>query len=81
MRAGAVKFDKSAEWFYDFEDEALIFPRGKHDDQVDAMAYVGLIVDRMVNAASKKELMDEEYEEEYQQSGLADAGRSEYTGY
>lgn len=81
MRAGAVKFNKSDEWYFDFEDEALIFPRGKHDDQIDALAYVGLIVDRMVHGASRKELMDEEYEEEYQQSGLAQAGRSEMTGY
>jgi predicted phage terminase large subunit-like protein len=81
MRAGAVKFDKSADWYYDFEDEASIFPRGKHDDQVDALAYVGLIVDRMVAGASRKELIDEEYEDEYENSGLAQAGRSEYTGY
>lgn len=81
MRAGGVKFDKGKEWYYDFEDEAVIFPRGKHDDQVDAFAYVGLIVDKLVAGASKKEIIDEEYEEEYQQSGLAHAGRSELTGY
>ena len=81
MRAGAVKFDKSADWYYDFEDEAAIFPRGKHDDQVDALAYIGLIVDKMLSGATKRELADEEYEDEYDKSGLADAGRSEYTGY
>lgn len=81
MRAGAVKFDKSADWFYDFEDEAVLFPRGKHDDQIDALAYVGLIVDKLIAGSSQKQLADEEYAEEYETSGLADAGRSEYTGY
>jgi predicted phage terminase large subunit-like protein len=81
MRAGGVKFDKSAEWYYDFEDEAVLFPRGKHDDQVDALAYVGLIIDRMVQGSTARELAQEEYEEELEQSGLALAGRSELTGY
>lgn len=81
MRAGGVKFDKAADWFYDFEDEAVLFPRGKHDDQVDALAYVGLIVDRLINAPTQKQLAEEDYAEEYENSGLAEAGRSEYTGY
>ena len=81
MRAGAVKFDKSADWYLDFEDEVLIFPRGKHDDQVDALAYVGLIIDKMIQGASQQQLDRESYEEEYEESGLAEAGRSEMTGY
>jgi predicted phage terminase large subunit-like protein len=81
MRAGGVKFDKSAPWYYDFEDEAVIFPRGKHDDQIDAFAYVGLIVDKMIAGATKREIAHAEYEEEYELSGHADAGRSELTGY
>lgn len=81
MRAGAVKFDKQADWYPDFEDELVIFPRGKHDDQVDSLAYVGLIIDRMVAGSTVKEIQEEEYAEEYEQSGLALEGRSEYTGY
>jgi predicted phage terminase large subunit-like protein len=81
MRAGGVKFDKSKDWYYNFEDELLIFPRSKHDDQVDALAYVGLIIDRMIAGSTSKELRDEEYEEAYENSGLAEAGRSLYTGY
>lgn len=81
MRAGGVKFDKAADWYYDLEDEACLFPRGKHDDQVDALAYLGLIVDRMLVAPTNRELQQEDYEEELEESGLADAGRSEYTGY
>lgn len=81
MRAGGVKFDKAGDWYYDFEDEAVIFPRGKHDDQIDALAYVGLIVDKMIAGASKQDVEDEEYEEEYEQSGLTEVGRSQITGY
>lgn len=81
MRAGAVKFDKLCNWYYDLEDELAIFPRSKHDDQVDALAYVGLIVDKMIQGATQSQLQQEEYEEEYEQSGLAEAGRSSYTGY
>jgi predicted phage terminase large subunit-like protein len=81
MRAGGVKFDKAADWYYDFEDEASIFPRGKHDDQVDALAYVGLIIDKMIHGSTLRQLQQEEYEEDYEQSGLAEAGRSATTGY
>lgn len=81
MRAGAVKVNKSAEWFYDFEDELTIFPRGKHDDQVDAFAWVGLIVDRLVAGPTRRAVAEEDYEDEYKNSGLAEEGRSEYTGY
>lgn len=37
MRAGGVKFDKTADWWPMFEDECLTFPRAKHDDCVDAL--------------------------------------------
>lgn len=81
MRAGAVKFDKTGDWYYDFEDEAVLFPRGKHDDQVDALAYVGLIVDKMIQGRSQREVAEDEYEEELEESGFYESGRSTYTGY
>lgn len=81
MRAGAVKFDKQADWYFDLEDEAVLFPRGKHDDQVDALAYVGHIIDKMVEGSSRREIEEEEYAEDYAESGLAEAGRNSFTGY
>lgn len=81
MRTGAVKFDKSADWYFDFEDEAVLFPRGKHDDQVDALAYIGLIMNKMSEGRSQQEVDEEEYEEDYASSGLAEVGRSSTTGY
>ena len=60
MRSGACKFDKETDWYQDFEDELLRFPRDKHDDQVDAWAYLGLMLDRMWEAPSEKEIDENE---------------------
>lgn len=42
VQAGRVVFRKNAPWLHEFEHELLSFPRGKHDDMVDAFVY-GLI--------------------------------------
>lgn len=81
MRAGGVKFDKEADWYSDLEQEMVQFPRSHHDDQVDAMAWLGLIVDKMASASTPKEMADEQYEDELRSSGLSLFGRSETTGY
>lgn len=81
MRAGAVKFDKAAEWWPMFEDECLTFPRAKHDDCVDALSYQGILIDMMTEAPTQQEIEDEEYEHEKQESGLNDEGRNQTTGY
>ncbi len=36
--AGKVYADKNAPWWRDFESEALAFPQGTHDDQVDGLS-------------------------------------------
>lgn len=81
MRAGMVKFDKQADWWLSFEDECMSFPRSKHDDVVDALAYQGILIDLMSEGLSKEELQDEEYEVEYQESGHNNLGKCEDTGY
>lgn len=81
MRAQTVKFEKNAEWYSAFEDELLKFPRGRNDDQVDAFAYLGLMLDKLVEAPTKAELDEEEYLDELYNSGLGEEGRSKYTGY
>jgi predicted phage terminase large subunit-like protein len=81
MRSGACKFDKDAEWYQPFEDELLRFPRDKHDDQVDAWAYLGLMIDRMTEAQTDKEVEDEEYAAFKSESGVLEIGRSATTGY
>lgn len=81
MRMGGVKFDKQADWFYTLEEEAVMFGRGKHDDQVDALSYLGLILDKMVEGPTISEVEDEEYADELRDADAGDAGRSRTTGY
>ena len=40
MQLGKVFFDKNAPYFADLQREMLHFPAGKHDDQVDSLAWV-----------------------------------------
>lgn len=81
MRAKSVKFDKAAEWYPNLEQELITFPRGRHDDQVDALAYMGLLLDQVIEAYSDEEMEEEEYLMELAESGGLDSGRSAVTGY
>lgn len=81
MRARGVKFDKQADWFPKFEDELLTFPRNKHDDQVDAFAYLGLMLETLVEAPTAAEEAEELYQDELEQSGASFTGRNQTTGY
>ena len=81
VRAKSVKFDKEAGWYQVFEDELTRFPRDTHDDQVDAFAYLGLMLNMLVEAPTQQELADEEYEEELLTSGYNFNGRNATTGY
>lgn len=47
MRQGKVLFDRNAAWFDQLRQEMLDFPAGRHDDVVDAMAWVGLLLDEI----------------------------------
>jgi predicted phage terminase large subunit-like protein len=81
LRAQSVKFEKGQDWYQTFEDECVTFPRGKHDDQVDAFAYLGMLLDIIIEAPTKQEAEEEIYLDELRASGLSDAGRSAVTGY
>lgn len=81
LRAKSVKFDKTSDWYPTFEDEILKFPRGTKDDQVDALAYLGKLLDKMIEAPTEKEAEDEEYEEHYGNYRHEHDGRSAVTGY
>jgi predicted phage terminase large subunit-like protein len=61
MRAKMVKFDKEASWFPDFMNECLEFDRGKNDDQVDALAWLGLGITTMVTPPDADEMEEEEF--------------------
>ena len=81
MRIKGIRFDHSADWYPAFEDEVLTFPRGKHDDQVDALAYLGLMLDNLVEAQTDEEVEEEHYLDEVRSSGTNANGRSAITGY
>lgn len=82
MRAGGVEFDKEASWYPDFEAEMLAFPRGEHDDQVDAFSWIGLSLEKHVDAETTEELAEEAWEEEVGFSWEESyAGVNETTGY
>ncbi len=40
MESGKVFFPRNAPWLAKFEEELLLFPGGRHDDQADALAYI-----------------------------------------
>lgn len=81
LRAHSVLFDKAEDWYPAMEQELIEFPRGKHDDQVDCLAYLGLMLDKIIEAPTQEELDEDEYQNELAESELADAGRNEFTGY
>ncbi|MDE3022998.1 MAG: hypothetical protein KGI54_14260, partial [Pseudomonadota bacterium] len=81
LRAKTVKFDKEEDWYPNLEQEIMQFPRGKHDDQVDCLAYLGKMLDSINEAPTQDEIDEDEYLAELHNSELADAGRSGITGY
>lgn len=81
MRSKGVKFDKEADWYQTFEDELMRFPRDKHDDQVDTFAYLGLMLDKLIEAPTKQEQDEEEYQDDVKRSESGNAGRCASTGY
>ena len=81
MRAGACKFDKDAEWYQTFEEELMRFPRDRHDDQADTWAYMGLMLDKMMDAPTQQEQDDELYQASLHDEDNGLEGRSTHTGY
>ena len=83
MRAGKVFLNKDIECLPAWQQQILQFPRGKNDDAVDVMAYIGLYLESIVDGKS-----DESQDEEYERSDLMDyldasgyADRDPETGY
>ncbi len=54
LQQGRVLLPKGATWLMDFENELLRFPAGKHDDQVDAFAWLGLMLEQQVGHVPRK---------------------------
>ena len=54
---GKVYLPTKAPWVNDFTQELLVFPAGKHDDQVDAFGLIGRMLDDLVSATVPKDKM------------------------
>ena len=80
MRAGGIRFDKEKMWYPTLEDEMARFPRDKHDDQVDALSWIGLVLDKIIDAPSDEEVEDEEYNNMIHEEVTLN-GRNPRTGY
>jgi predicted phage terminase large subunit-like protein len=82
-KSGSIRYDKEASWYPDFESELLTVsdsgPRGKHDDYLDAFAYVGLTINQYFEAQSDEEIEEDEWEDEL--FDYQSLGRSATTGY
>lgn len=78
IRAGKVEFDHKATWWPSFLEEMIYFPRGTYADQVDALAWIGIMLDKMVSVKTDKERADDEYEREYEAAEIIDYGMTGY---
>lgn len=88
MRAEGVKFDVRKRWFPELKTEMLQFDRGVHDDQVDMMSLFGMYLDKIIDAPTVKEIIDEEWEKDWEQTEQlspfnksTNDGRDLITGY
>jgi predicted phage terminase large subunit-like protein len=80
MRSGGIRYNTTASWYPALEDEMARFPKDRHDDQVDALSWIGLVIDRVLEAPTLKEIEDEEYSQMLEDDYLEN-GRSTITGY
>jgi predicted phage terminase large subunit-like protein len=56
INGGNLYTDSAAPWWYDLEEELAQFPSGKHDDIVDALAYIGLKQDIMLKDKDRRDV-------------------------
>jgi hypothetical protein len=80
MRSGGIRFNMDASWYITLEDEMARFPKDRHDDQVDALSWIGLVIDKVLEAPTPQELEDEEYNDMVAEANY-NLGRSSITGY
>jgi hypothetical protein len=82
MKSGAVRFNKSADWYPAVEAQLMSVtpsgPKGSHDDFFDAFAYIGLTVHQYANAPTPDEIEEEDYMNEF---GYDTTGMSATCGY
>ena len=82
-KSGSVKFDKEASWYLGLEDEMMKFTnsgaKSGHDDQIDVMSYLGIMVSEI--GRPNTPLEDEEEEFIHYAKEFSRDGRSHICGY
>jgi len=87
MKAQSVRWDMEETWWNDLLMEFLKFPKGEHDDQVDACSSIFLKIDRLADVPTKKEMSKLEQLQKRADALMEAAkegavrGRSKVTGY
>lgn len=61
MEQGMVHFPHQQPWWEDMRTELMQFPNGRHDDIVDAFAWVGLMLDEMVTPYVKQNKLEKKW--------------------
>lgn len=80
-RAGGVQVRHDTYWADAFLTELIQFPRGVYKDQVDALAMLGLGLEKMLITPTMAELEEEEWEDEFGESMYMYDNRDTMTGY
>lgn len=80
IRAHGVKFDTKASWWIDFKEELIGFDKWPYRDQVDAFAWIGLILNKVVYGRTPEEIEEDEYQDLLLTANDL-MGRSSVTGY
>lgn len=68
FRQHRVKVDDKAEWYHDWQDEILGFPKAVKKDQVDSAAWTGIGILNFIEAPTDEQLQQAEYEREMEES-------------
>jgi len=84
-KSGSVKFDQTASWYYGLEDEMMKFSnsgsKSGHDDQIDVIAYLGMIASEIQRPMNLTELDEMDYMQSFKSMAKNSGGRSQITGY
>ena len=64
MRSARVRWDAKASWYPDAKVELLQFPKGGYKDQVDALAWLGMMITRMHPAVTEEVRLQQKREED-----------------
>lgn len=80
IKMATLMFNTKPEWWKDVLGELTTFPAGKHDDIVDAIAWVCLRMHRVAAGRTEEEIEEEKWDEEYGDEGF-NFQRDSMTGY